>query len=293
MIIYKSDKRARQNQVEAYTVGSSADQDEEQDNSPHKTEPEYAYSEELKALIKECLLIEPERRPTPEWLVERTRQGLHDIRMASGNLPAFMPLPAPAQTLYPDPNISTGWYDGQVFATPAQAKLQQPQVPAPIVQPPDPAALAAASPTSQPIIPESQLRQNAGLTAALLQTPAQARTPGPPPQAPDQAPPRQLTPAFKPRATRVQAQVAPRPRLVLPPPARPALPGKPQQGQVFQPVNDPIAFSTAIIRNLSITVWEEGARNSRMMTFPALNPRYTFSRLKTLLEEHGCLIPPN
>ena len=138
-----------------YTVGLPADCADEQGRIPSETDPLtaslYGYSDTLKALVKECLFIESVGRPTPAWLVWRTRAGLHDARIAEKNLDPMSALPSIAWVNYPDPTIALRWYSGHAFGPAGNIPSPPPLPPGPYynqrppqVDPPVPAA------TSQP-----------------------------------------------------------------------------------------------------------------------------------------------
>lgn len=80
------------------TIGTDSDRIAQDDENPK-------YSKSLRALIHECLLIEPPNRPTAEVLVARTQRGLESSRMAAGTIFDQEPDPAPSK-----PQLSTRWF---------------------------------------------------------------------------------------------------------------------------------------------------------------------------------------
>lgn len=81
------------------TLGYPNDIGEETDGSLAK------YSIGLNALIKECLLIQPPSRPTPEALVARTKWGLEQCHRNAGMSLSTVPSAAP---IHPQP--SSRWF---------------------------------------------------------------------------------------------------------------------------------------------------------------------------------------
>lgn len=169
MIVYESEKSQRLRD-EGYTVGLPADQDEEQHGSPVKTDPLtaplYDYSNALKVLIKECLFIESAGRPTPAWLVWRTRNGLHDARIAEKNLDPMAPLPSLTWARYPDPNIAMRWYSGHAFGPTPNIPVPPPLPPGAYYnQPPPQVNLPVPDPANRPGQPPGGVNQWAQFAA--------------------------------------------------------------------------------------------------------------------------------
>jgi hypothetical protein len=75
------------------------------------------YSQSLRALVNECLLLESPGRPSPEALVARTRRGLDSARKASGSMPNQPPLVSK-----PQPVPSARWFSVDPNSVPNQPK---------------------------------------------------------------------------------------------------------------------------------------------------------------------------
>jgi hypothetical protein len=99
--------------VGGMSLGTDGDRIGENDENPK-------YSKGLRALIHECLLIQPPSRPTPEMLVARTKRGLESARMTSGMIINQEPDPVALQ-----PELSARWYSVGPYPDPEEDTAAQ------------------------------------------------------------------------------------------------------------------------------------------------------------------------
>ena len=296
----EADEQEEEDDFDGYTFERVEDDDDEQDDFDGPKIPTWAYSKSLKSLIKECLLIRSEIRPTAEWLVMRTREGLEAARLVNGNMLPGAPAISVEKAEYPDPKLSAKWSSGQTEASTWLAsvdvgtKATVPQAPSSAVE----ARIPGKWPErrrypSRPLAkslepPRSQLPFN-------LREQARAAQLQPQPRKRFRSENLQFHFSFQEQTPAAQPQPQPRKRFRSENSQLPAQGGQTLRTQQPQPRPPPsgleLNIRKGIIKDLEISVYEPGAQSKRKMIFHDVDLRTTFSNLKTMLIQSGCTIP--